>query len=198
MPVISAESIQAQIYRVSYIIGQDKIENIIVTPDGSYNIQYIKNGKIEGHNGKIINVSNNRARPRESYLLFDYSCDHSARRERIYFYQIQVIHDITPNDAYRIACNHGFKGTVDDWLDSLKGPRGYSVYELACQAGFTGTLDEYLASLKGEPGKSAYELAVDAGYTGTLEDFLNCNGNNAMLSQKVDRITSQLKWIKNM
>ena len=142
-----------------------------------------------------MNVCNNRSKPKDSYLLFDYSCDHSSKRERIYFYQIQLIHDITPNDAYRIACKHGFKGTVDEWLESLKGPRGYSVYELACQAGFTGTLEEYLQSLKGEPGKSAYELAVDEG---TLEDFLNNTGNTSLLTQKVERITAQLKWVKSM
>lgn len=34
--------------------------------------------------------------------------------------------------------------------DFLRGPRGYSAYELACQNGFEGTLEEYLESLKGK------------------------------------------------
>lgn len=176
MPIVSAEPIRAQIYRISYMVCQGVIENIIVTPDGLYHIHYIKNGHIESHTGKIINVVPNRASPNNSYLLFDYSCDRSGRRERILFYQIQMMKDVTPNDAYNIALKHGFTGTVDEWLESLKGPRGYNNYELAQQAGFTGTLEEYLGSLKGDPGKngkSAYELAVELGYTGTLAEYLD-------------------------
>lgn len=47
-------------------------------------------------------------------------------------------------------------------------------YKLAVQQGFEGTLNEWLASLKGapgDPGKSAYQYAVDAGFKGTEEEF---------------------------
>ena len=201
MPIISAEPIQAQIYRVSYMICQGVIENIIVTPDGLYHIHYVKNGHIESHTGKIINVVQNRACPNNSYILFDYSCDHSSRRERILFYQIQMMKDVTPNDAYNIALKHGFEGTVDEWLASLKGERGYSNYELAQQAGFTGTLEEYLESLRGkqgEPGKSAYELAVEQGFAGTLEDWYAKNGDTVILQQQVNNITAKISWLYSM
>ena len=37
-------------------------------------------------------------------------------------------------------------------LYNLKGPRGYSAYEAAVNAGFVGTLDQWLLSLKGPKG----------------------------------------------
>lgn len=201
MPIISAEPIQAQIYRISYMVCQGVIENITVTPDGLYHIHYIKNGAIEAHTGKIINVVQNRACPNNSYILFDYSCDRSSRRERILFYQIQMMKDVTPNDGYAIALKHGFTGTVDEWLESLKGPRGYSNYELAQQAGFTGTLEDYLASLKGEqgpPGKDAYELAVEEGFEGTKEDWYAKNGDTVLIQQQVNEITAKINWLYRM
>lgn len=203
MPIISAEPIQAQIYRISYMICDGVIENIIVTPDGLYHIHYIKNGHIESHTGKVINVVQNRAMPNNSYLLFDYSCDHSSRRERILFYQIQMIKDVTPNDAYNIALKHGFEGTVDEWLASLKGERGYNNYELAQQAGFEGTLEEYLESMRGPagepgkdgaPGKSAYELAVEMGFEGTIEDWFAKNGDVVAIKSDVDAIQESITW----
>lgn len=59
------------------------------------------------------------------------------------------------------------------------GTRGYSAYEVAVQNGFEGTVDEWLESLKGEQGiqgvdgKSAYEVAVEQGYSGTEEEWAN-------------------------
>ena len=201
MPIISAEPIQAQIYRISYMVCQGVVENIIVSPDGLYNIHWIKNGHIVNHTGKIINVVQNKAAPKNSYLLFDYSCDHSSRRERILFYQIQMMKDVTPNDAYAIAVKHGFEGTVDEWLASLKGERGYNNYELAQQAGFTGTLEEYLESMrgpKGDPGKSAYELAVEQGFTGTLEEWYAKNGDTILIQQQIENIHATLEWLREM
>lgn len=48
-------------------------------------------------------------------------------------------------DAYQVALNNGFVGTVDDWIDSLKGA---GVYQLALDNGFVGTEEEFLDSLK--------------------------------------------------
>jgi hypothetical protein len=42
-------------------------------------------------------------------------------------------------------------------LDILE-TKGKSVYEVAVESGFEGTVDEWLDSLKGEEGKSAYEV----------------------------------------
>lgn len=106
---------------------------------------------------------------------------------------------ITGPSAYDIAVTNGFQGTVQDFLDSLKGEdgddglpgvngsHGLSAYEIAQEAGFTGTEAEWLASLVGTPGqdgidgdqgvpgingRSAYELAVESGFEGNLEDWL--------------------------
>ncbi|OCW69862.1 NosD domain-containing protein [Limosilactobacillus reuteri] len=72
--------------------------------------------------------------------------------------------------AYQVAVDNGFKGTEEEWLNSLKGrdgsngasgrngadgkngADGLSAYELAKKNGFQGTEQEWLGSLKGEQG----------------------------------------------
>lgn len=58
----------------------------------------------------------------------------------------------------------------------VKGERGYSAYDIAVQEGFTGTVDEWLESLKGADGTMVFEdltpaqkasLKGDKGDTGT-------------------------------
>ena len=79
--------------------------------------------------------------------------------------------------AYEIAVQHGYSGTEEQWLASLKGDKGdggYSAYELAQQAGFTGDEAAWRASLKGDKGDrgySAYELAQQAGFKGTEAEW---------------------------
>lgn len=93
--------------------------------------------------------------------------------------------------AFDLAVEKGYKGTLDEWLESLKGSNGSdgqdgsngkSAYELAVEKGYTGTLEEWLLSLNGtngSNGKSAYELAVEKGYKGTLEQWLeSLKGSN--------------------
>lgn len=169
MPIISAEPIEKNIYRITLNSGYGELQNITVSSDGLYSIYFIKDGKCINATGKILNVVQNRACPKNSYILFDYSEDNSNKRERIQFYRVQSIKDITPNDAYHIALEHGFVGTVEDWLESLKGQPGMSNYELAVEAGFEGSEEEYLDSLK---GKSAYQIALEHGFLGTEEDWL--------------------------
>ena len=169
MPIISAEPIEKNIYRITLNSGYGELQNITVSSDGLYSIYFIKDGKCINATGKILNVVQNRACPKNSYILFYYSEDNSSKRERIQFYRVQSIKDITPNDAYHIALEHGFVGTVEDWLESLKGQPGMSNYELALEAGFEGTEEEYLDSLK---GKSAYQIALEHGFLGTEEDWL--------------------------
>jgi len=198
MPVISAEPIQAQIYRVSFMLCQGVIENVMVSPDGLYSIYYIKNGRMVNASGRIVNIVQNRRAPDNSYILFDYSLDNSSRRERILFYQIQLIKDITPNDAYAIAVKHGFVGTVEDWLISLKGDPGKDNYQLAVDAGFEGSLDEYLESLRGEPGLSAYEIAVKHGYQGSEVEWLESVGDNTQIKKRLEEVEDRMRWVNGM
>lgn len=173
MPIISADPIDKKIYRVTLAIGHGMIENMVITDDGLYDIYYIKDGRGINRTGKILNIVQNRTMPQNSYILFDWSEDNSNRRERIYFYQVQVIKDITPNDAYRIALDHGFVGTVSDWLESLRGDPGKDNYEIAVECGFEGTREEWLESIRGSRGFSAFEIASQNGFEGTEEEWLN-------------------------
>ena len=55
--------------------------------------------------------------------------------------------------AYAIAVEHGYKGTVEQWLESLVGPQGEGgkdAYTIAVEQGFTGTVEQWLASMKGD------------------------------------------------
>lgn len=201
MPIVSVNPIDKKIYRVTVTLGHNMMENIVVSDDGLYSVFYIQNGTSHNHTGRILNVIQNNMMPQNSYILFDWSADNHNRRERIYFHQIQYIKDVTPNDAYRIAIQHGFVGSVEDWLEfmrgypgksnyeiavecgyegtqaeyieSCRGARGYSAYEIAVRNGFQGTEEEWLASLTGKDGKSAYEIAVEHGYEGTEEEWIN-------------------------
>lgn len=172
MPIISASPIDKKIYRITITLGHGMIENVVISEDGLYDMYYIKDGKSVNHSGRILNVVQNKNMPQNSYVLFDWSEDNSNRRERIHFHQIQVIKDITPNDAYRIAVDHGFVGTVGDWLESLKGDPGKDSYEIAVECGFEGTRDEWLESIRGSRGYSAFEIAVQAGFEGTEKEWL--------------------------
>lgn len=78
--------------------------------------------------------------------------------------------------AYEIACDNGFIGTEEEWLESLEGAvsfdelseaqkeslKGDSAYEVACANGFEGTEEEWLASLKGADGSINFEDLTDA------------------------------------
>ena len=94
--------------------------------------------------------------------------------------------------AYKIAVENGFQGSVEQWLDSLKGEagvEGQSAYKIAVGNGYRGTQAQWLESLRGEAGtdgasgKSAYEIAVENGYRGTqtqwLTSLVGANGKSA-------------------
>ena len=76
-------------------------------------------------------------------------------------------------EAYVITADvaqavQGAKGDPGD-----KGDPGKSAYDLAQEEeGFRGTKQEYLDSLHGAPGKDLYQAAVERGYKGTFDDFL--------------------------
>ncbi len=203
MPIISSSVIDKKNYRVTLTVGHGITENVVITDDGIYEVHYIRDHCMHNHCGRIISVVQNRNIPQNSYILFDWSQDNSNRKERIYFYQVQYIKDITPNDGYHLAIKHGFVGTETDWLESLHGDPGKDAYELALEVGFEGTLEEWLANLKGEkgdqgdPGKSAYEIAVDLGFEGTIEEWNN-KTDNTDLYKRVEAIQNKLTWIRGM
>lgn len=76
--------------------------------------------------------------------------------------------------AYAIAVEHGYKGTVEQWLKSLIGPQGdggKDAYTIAVENGFNGTVEQWLASMKGDAATveivGATALAVGAAPTVT-------------------------------
>lgn len=75
-----------------------------------------------------------------------------------------------------IPGDDGADGT--DGTDGTDGLNGKNAYQLALELGYSGTLTEWLESLAGtdgvdgDPGQSAYELAVAGGYVGTLTEWL--------------------------
>lgn len=88
---------------------------------------------------------------------------------------------------WTITTNGNKTWLLDNDGNKLKvsGVDGKTAYDLAVEKGYKGTLEEWLESLKGSDGqngsdgKSAYELAVEKGYTGTLEEWLlSLNGTN--------------------
>lgn len=178
VPIISCKVLENKTYRLCVTLGSGMLENVVVTSDGLYSVYYIRDGKSINHTGRILNIVQNCAVPKNNYILFDWSEDNSNRKERIMFYQIQYIKDVTPNDAYQIALKHGFVGTVDDWLESMRGLPGKNAYELAVDCGFEGTLEEWLDSLhgscegSGKDGLSAYEIAVRNGFKGSEQEWL--------------------------
>lgn len=89
--------------------------------------------------------------------------------------------------AYQLAVEKGYAGSVDQWLDSLRGPAGINAYQLAAQQGYTGGLTAWLASLRGEPGVaglSAYMSALNSGFVGTEAQWIaslkGTNGTNGV------------------
>jgi len=80
--------------------------------------------------------------------------------------------------AYEIWISEGNSGTVQQFLESLKGDKGddgLSAYQVWKELGNSETEEDFIDSLKGEKGdegKSAYQIWLDAGNTGTEEEFL--------------------------
>lgn len=65
------------------------------------------------------------------------------------------------------------KHVMDGTLNNV-ALRGYSAYQIAVNEGFKGTEQEWLESLKGDKGdegRTAYDYALEGGYVGTEEEF---------------------------
>lgn len=58
-----------------------------------------------------------------------------------------VDHVVYAMSAYDIALSHGYVGTEEEWVRSLKGDRGFSAYMVAVNNGYTGTEKEWVESL---------------------------------------------------
>lgn len=79
--------------------------------------------------------------------------------------------------AYQIAKAHGFTGTPEQWLDSLKGDkgeRGQDGYTPRKGIDYRDGVDGINGrnGNDGAPGRSAYQLAVAGGYSGTEQQWL--------------------------
>ena len=213
MSIISATPIEKTVFRLTITYGSGIIENIVVSNTGEYNIHYIRNGRAFNRIGKILNVISTGVN-KTSYILFEAKDDECNCKERIYFDYIQFIKDITPNDAYHIAVEHGFKGTVDEWLKSLHGDPGKDAYQIALSLGFMGSREEWLRSLigprgpigpRGLTGLSAYEAAKSEGYEGTekelYEALAKVGQHEETINEQNNRLEeceSKLQWIEGL
>lgn len=87
--------------------------------------------------------------------------------------------NITLDACYALAVENGFEGSMEDFLEYIKGD---SAYEIAKDNGYQGTEKEWLEGLQGRDGmdgKSSpitvsdlFEEAKAQGFTGTYFDFL--------------------------
>ena len=120
MLIVSCNVSDDKKYTLSLKLDSGIIEKVSFTNDGLYSICYADGKNLITQNGRVLRV-NCTGCDRDRYILFDSSEDNMNRRVRIYFDQIKAIKDITPMDSYRIAIQHGFKGSIEEWLESLKG-----------------------------------------------------------------------------
>ena len=63
---------------------------------------------------------------------------------------------VVQNNYVDVVITNSNPISVSNDVKMYRGPRGYSNYELAKQHGFEGTEEEYLESIKGEPGTTNY------------------------------------------
>ena len=83
------------------------------------------------------------------------------------------------DSAYEVWLSDGNAGSVQDYLDSLKGEKGddgLSAFQIWKDLGNSETEEDFITALKGEDGvdgKSAYQIWIDAGNTGTEAEFLS-------------------------
>lgn len=147
MPIISSTSKMVKTFDVTMMDSCGHASIVHVHPNHSYDITYTKNGKIHAKTGRIIDVVQDFGCGKNSHIVFDWSGDMSSRRESIPFSAVCTLRDLTPNNAYQLALEEGFEGTLDDWFESMRGKNNY---ELAVENGFEGTVEEYLESLKGD------------------------------------------------
>lgn len=142
--------------------------------------QFISGGVIRYQNytpkvGEVVVVDSNE----DAAVTID--LDDKEKTETFDFVIPKGVAGANGKSAYEIAVENGFKGTVEEWLASLKGDKGDKGADGSQgergEKGADGTDGkdgkDGLNGVDGKDGKSAYELAVDNGYTGNLTEWLN-------------------------
>lgn len=114
--------------------------------------------------------------------------------------------------AYELAKDYGYKGTIEEWLESLKGTNGtngtngvdgkqielstnttHIVWKYTEDSEWNNLVSLELlkgatTSITGAAGKSAYEIAVDLGYKGTVNEWIESlkgqNGHTPVITIK--------------
>lgn len=102
----------------------------------------------------------------------------------------------TAYNAYELAVQEGFVGTLTDWLNSLKGADGssgldgtdgLSAYQVWLNLGNTGTEQDFINSLKGDTGAT--------GADGTDGVGVPTGGTAGQILAKVDNTDYNTQWI---
>lgn len=91
--------------------------------------------------------------------------------------------------AYEIWISQGNTGTIQDFLNSLKGMDGKSAYEIWLELGNSGSEEDFVSSLMGANGASAYDIWLAQGNTGTPEEFLAWLRDESFYMQPFEEIT---------
>lgn len=181
MIILSCNVSDDKIYTLSMKLDNGTIEKVSFIRDGLYSICYVSGKNLITRNGRVLKVAYSNS-DRDRYILFDSSEDNMNRRERIYFDQIKAIKDITPIDSYRIAVQHGFKGSVEEWLESLKGRTPV--------AGVDFWTDADKEVLKADIAEMVKEEISDIG--GEIEDAVNIVEENISIMEGIKEESAQL------
>ena len=83
--------------------------------------------------------------------------------------------EVREKNAYEIAVENGYEGSLDEWLNDLVKNNAYSsIYDLAKENNiFNGTLEEFIASLKGEAGSSNIQEGTSYGINSVVSVYCN-------------------------
>lgn len=162
MIILSCDASDDKIYTLTMKLDSGIIEKVSFIKDGLYSICYASGKDLVARNGRVLKVVYSNSN-RDRYILFDSSEDNMNRRERIYFNQIKSIKDITPIDSYRIAVQHGFKGSVEEWLESLKGRTPEAGVDFWTEEEKNEFKDDIVERVKSEIGSDNEEIneAID-------------------------------------
>lgn len=163
MSIIMCSSVSNEkphVYRLKFEDRCKNVKRVTCIESYNYDVEYIgMDDKVYSISGEIELISVDPKNFNRSYLLMDNSHDFELRR--VFFDKICSIKPSRVNDAYYISVMHGFEGTLSDWLDCMRGPRGYSAYEIALQQGFMGTEKEWIKSLSPRITPEDMEIIVD-------------------------------------
>ena len=110
----------------------------------------------------------------------------------------KMVQGVDGKSAYEIAKEHGYSGTEDQWLASLKGETGatgktgkkgadgLSAYEIAQRNGYKDSEEEWLKSLHGKDG-----------ITPDMSEYPKTNEVESLISESVSTISEQAHTHEN-